>query len=511
MRVSAPVHLFRAGPGGFAGRALAPRPAGILLQLVRAVQSRAVVGNVEARADAEAVDGRAAGDELRDAVLVEPAARENPDLAQAGGVEDRAHAVCERREIAAVEPNGRDLPVRAPVRQLDDAPCGRLGVVRVDQQRDRALMRIEKVLERAALGVVRFDERMRHRSEHRNAEARVSEHRGRAGEAGQVARARGVERRLAAVRAAHAEIHQRFARRREHATRRLRRNRRLEVEQVHEPALDELRLGQRRRHAQQRLVAERRGALGNGMQIAREPQRSEPLEKRLAEEPRRAQLREILAREMQVAQIVDGLLEPGRDQEVAHRRQPAHEQLEGGRFEHPAVEVRLQHRELIQVGQQRAHALDRHRRALRARVRRGHCRSVRDRRRSHQIRSCRKRRRERRAPRFVRAGSILAALYAVVMSAMVKVGSISSRPPRWLASGCAMTPIIWTKPDSTRRAGLERSVAVPSTRARRDVAQRAGSATGRRGSTIRGSCRRSITTRGRSGSTFRCRSSASRR
>ena len=62
--------------------------------------------------------------------------------------------------------------------------------------------------------------------------------------------------------------------------------------------------------------------------------------------------REVVRRKGQAEQIFDDLRKPRRNQEIALRRQLAHEQFEYRRAVHPLLEVRLQHRELVQVGKQ---------------------------------------------------------------------------------------------------------------------------------------------------------------
>src|SRR5690606_38938735 len=74
--VAAP-DLLGAGPRGLALRTLAPRDAGVGLQLVDRVERRRVAGRVERGDHPETVDRRAVGQQLRDAVLVEVAAGEN--------------------------------------------------------------------------------------------------------------------------------------------------------------------------------------------------------------------------------------------------------------------------------------------------------------------------------------------------------------------------------------------------------------------------------------------------
>jgi hypothetical protein len=110
-------------------------------------------------------------------------------------------------------------------------------------------------------------ERARHRAEHRYADAPPDLGRGRAGKPGQPVGARGVQRGLGAMRAPHAEVDEPLARRRQHHARRLRRDQRLEVHDVEQPALDELCLRQRRRHAQDRLAGEERLAFGHRLHV----------------------------------------------------------------------------------------------------------------------------------------------------------------------------------------------------------------------------------------------------
>jgi hypothetical protein len=124
------------------------------------------------------------------------------------------------------------------------------------------------------------------------------------------------------------------------------------MEQVQEPALDQLRLAQRRGDAQQRLVGEEDRALGHRVDVAGEAQVGERrdeigLEAAAAREPV-----ELLRREREPGEEIDRLREPRGDQEVAPRRQLAHEALEHRAPVHPLAEVRLQHRQLVQVGQE---------------------------------------------------------------------------------------------------------------------------------------------------------------
>ena len=86
--------------------------------------------------------------------------------------------------------------------------------------------------------------RVRHGPEYRDAKLLVGQDRGGAGKAGDIARARSQKPCLGAVRAAQAEIDEAFARRGKHHARRLGGDHRLELQEIDEPRLDELRFGQ---------------------------------------------------------------------------------------------------------------------------------------------------------------------------------------------------------------------------------------------------------------------------
>src|SRR5581483_1221342 len=120
VRAVLPPDLLAAGPGRLAGRSLAAWEAGVLLELVGAVEGRHVERGREAGADAEAVDRRLFRCEARKLALVEAAAGEDGDVAEA----------------AVVEPDASDgdagsLQAR---RQRDDLVRRALGVIGVDQQ-----------------------------------------------------------------------------------------------------------------------------------------------------------------------------------------------------------------------------------------------------------------------------------------------------------------------------------------------------------------------------------------
>src|SRR5690606_19192428 len=351
-----PEDLLAARQGRLARRTLAARTALVLLKLVRAIERRRIARHVEGRADAEAVDRRAVLQEPSDVVLVEAAADEDADPRARRAIENSPHGARQGVEITAVDADGRDgtsLPDEA-LGELDDAFGGRLGVVRVDQQHGVAAIVPYEVLECRDLGLVRFDVRMRHGPEDRNPEQRIGEDRGRAVEAREITGACREHAGLGAVSAPKTEIDEPFAARGEHETGGLRRDHRLEVQEIDEARLDELRFRQRRRHAHDRLVRKADRALWHRIDVAGEAQPLELGEETIVEEARRGEMLEVRRVEAERREVIHELLETRRDEEVSRRRKAPHEELEYGLSAHAAVEVRLQHRELVEVREQRA-------------------------------------------------------------------------------------------------------------------------------------------------------------
>ena len=92
---------------------------------------------------------------------------------------------------------------------------------------------------------------------------------------GEIAGARRQQPGFGAMRAAQPEVDQQFAGRHQHHARRLRGDQRLEMQQVDQPRLDQLRLRDRRGDAQDRLVRKKYRAFRHRMHIAGEAQRFE--------------------------------------------------------------------------------------------------------------------------------------------------------------------------------------------------------------------------------------------
>ena len=120
-----------------------------------------------------------------------------------------------------------------------------------------------------------------------------------------------------------------------HHARGLAGHRGLKRDEAEQRRLDQLRLGGRRGHPHDRLVAEDDLAFLHRPHVAGEPERRQVrLEERrrhIGKRAQRPQPRDLVGREAQGRQILERLLEAGRDQVLPVVGQPAHEQLEGAR------------------------------------------------------------------------------------------------------------------------------------------------------------------------------------
>ena len=162
----------------------------------------------------------------------------------------------------------------------------RLGIVSVDEQREVLRARAREAFEGGAFAVVSFDEGMGHRAERRNAEFLLGQHRRGAREPGDVAGAGGHQSGFGAVRAAQAEIDQQLAGRRQHHARGLGRDQRLEMQDIDQPGLDQLRLRHRRGDAQDRLIGEKHAAFRHGVDVAGEAETGKLVEQCFVEPAR---------------------------------------------------------------------------------------------------------------------------------------------------------------------------------------------------------------------------------
>ena len=141
---------------------------------------------------------------------------------------------------------------------------------------------------------------------------------------------RGLESRVHAMRAAEPELGQCPAAGREHRARGLARLHGLEMAEVDDRRLHELRLDERTRRLEQRLVGEQDGSLADRTHVAGEAEIGEEVEEGRLEPAQRAEVRQRIGRKAEIAEKLQRVLEPRGYQEPPLRRQPAHEQAERG-------------------------------------------------------------------------------------------------------------------------------------------------------------------------------------
>ena len=211
----------------------------------------------------------------------------------------------------------------------------------------------DEAAERLALVVVGLHVAVRHRAGRRDVVAVGGEHvRGR-GHAREVERARRLQRRVRAVRAPRAEVHHRPPPSRLDDARALRGDQRLQVQLVEQVRLGELCFRQGRLDGQQRLAGEGGRALGHRVDVAAEAQPAEPVEEARGEASAALQRRERLVPEAQPFEVGERVVEAAGQQVAAIRGQRAGEQLERGAGGQPVLGVGLQHRQLVEVREQR--------------------------------------------------------------------------------------------------------------------------------------------------------------
>ncbi len=307
------------------------------------------------RADPEAVS-RHPCEFSCELVFVEAPAAKDLHITAPVRVQDGADFDRQLCQVTTVQPYTADMYAFG-AKLVDQAGC-RLRrfdrVIGIDQQ-DRALgIHARKVFEGRELRGMRLDEGMRHRAVDRDAVCRVGEHRRRSRETGDVGCASGHQAGFCAVCPAQPEVDQQFARRSQHATGRLGRDQGLEVNEIDQPGLDQLRLGQRRDDLHDGLVGKERRALRHGADIASEAKVGEIVDQARFEALRRLQVADVFVREAKPLEEVEQLFEPGRQQEIAGLRQASREELENRFVVHPAVDVGVQHGELVEIGQQTA-------------------------------------------------------------------------------------------------------------------------------------------------------------
>ena len=153
-----------------------------------------------------------------------------------------------------------------------------------------------------------------------------------------------------------------LVRRGKHAARRFGGDQRLKVQDIDQARFDELRLRQRRGHAQDRLGGKECGAFRHGVHVAGEAERGEIVEKLLAKAAGTLKPRQVGVGKAQRLQIIERLLETRGQQKSAPCRQSAGKEFEYRGLGIAMVQIGLDHVDLIKVRQQRTGIFHRGRR-----------------------------------------------------------------------------------------------------------------------------------------------------
>ena len=157
----------------------------------------------------------------------------------------------------------------------------------------------------------------------------------------------------APVRVPQAEVDDRASIRRRDDARRFGRHRGGQLHEIEQPGLDELSLGQRRVHGEQRLVGKERRALGQRVHAPGKAEPAQIVEKLGRESTQRLQVLDVRVLESQVFEVVERGIQAGGDQEVPIGRQASREELERRGRLHAVLQVCLEHGELIEIGGER--------------------------------------------------------------------------------------------------------------------------------------------------------------
>ena len=100
------------------------------------------------------------------------------------------------------------------------------------------------------------------------------------------------------------------------------------------------------------LVLEDGRALGHGIDVAGEAEFLQPAQEALGEAAERGKVVQALAGEPQALEVAEHVVEAAGEKVVAPLGQAPNEEAEGGRFVHASLDVRLQHGELVEIGEQ---------------------------------------------------------------------------------------------------------------------------------------------------------------
>ena len=304
-----PIHLFPARPGGLPFRPLPAGPPRIFLELVDAIQAGGIGGGRQGGADRKAVNRRVSRRERLQRRLIQVATGDDLHVRCSPVIQDPPHLPGMVGQVTAIEPHAfdGDSLLFQTGGQRHHLARRRLRVVGVEQEDDVPGLRGSKMLKRRDFVLMGQHERVGHRAVQGNAKEHACLHGGCPGKAGQVTRSGCEEPGFRPVGATQAEIHQRFPCGHEDRPSGLGRNEGLEVEEIDQSGLDQLRLRQRGGDPHDRLLREEDGPFRHCVHIAGEAQAFQVLHERAAEAAALGQPFQFFCRDVQVFQVVQQL------------------------------------------------------------------------------------------------------------------------------------------------------------------------------------------------------------
>ena len=324
--------------------------------LVHAAEHRVGLGGDEAFADAEAVDLCALTDQIADDILVQRVGRHDFYVAVTGVIQHFAGLFGQVSDVAAVDAHTLRTMSRRHhdfIKDLDGVRnTGLEDVVSVHQQRTVIRINAGIFLKGFQLGVEHLHPRVSHGAHCRNAVIAVGDGAGGGSAAADVGRSCAQNGRIVALCAAGTELHDGSALSGAHHAVCLGADQGLVVDGQQDHGLHQLTLDDRAADGQDRLVREHDGAFLHGPDVAGELEVCQIIQEALIEAALAAEILDVLLGKFQVIQVVDDLLQTGKNGEAAAVRNAAEEHIEHRHLVLQAVdEVAVGHGELIVVGE----------------------------------------------------------------------------------------------------------------------------------------------------------------
>ena len=290
-------------------------------QLVDAAEYRRLGRRDQPLAHAEGVHLCTLHHQIADKIFVQRIGGGDGAVGQSGFVEHPPRLFGEVGDVARIQTDGafglahRQQHLLEHLYGVRHAAFER--VVGIDQQGRVVGIQLAVRLERVVFAVEHLDPRMRHGAACRNTEQLVAQRAGSAGTAADIRRPCAQNRAAGSLRSARTEFQHLPALRRTHDAVCLGGDQGLMIQAQQHKGLDQLRLNGRRLDGHHRLIREHRRALRHREYVAAEPKVTEIRQKALVKNALFAQIGDVLLLKMQLADVVDDLLQACRDRKAA--------------------------------------------------------------------------------------------------------------------------------------------------------------------------------------------------